>query len=141
LGYDLHVTRGDTWLESEATPIAFGEWEAYVLADVTLRPEEETDNGCVLWTQHPKEPCRLWWLDGEVRCKNPDEAAIVKLVAIATALDARVVGDDGEEYYVDPTGVVKREPAMPDAPTPQQKRRNSWWERLIDRLNGYRPED
>lgn len=34
----------------------------------------------------------------EVYTKNPDDAIIRKSVAIAKRLDARVVGDDDEEY-------------------------------------------
>lgn len=141
MGYDLHITRADTWLDSEAAPITIDEWEEYVRTDPSLRPDEEASPECMVWADHPKEPCPLWWSDGEVRCKNPDEPTVAKLVAIAQQLDARVVGDDGEEYFMGPTGAVQhRQLPFPRQPT-QRKRRNSWWERLIDQLNGYRPED
>jgi hypothetical protein len=40
----------------------------------------------------------LYWRDGEVVVSGADEAAIADLVVIANALDARLLGDDGEEY-------------------------------------------
>jgi hypothetical protein len=141
MGYDLHVTRADTWPESEATPITFDEWEAYVVADPSLRPGEEAVAECVVWADHPKEPHPIWWCDGEVQCKNPDETMVAKLVTIAQDFDARVIGDDGEEYFIGPSGAVQHRQPPPPRDATQRKRRNSWWQRLIDQLNGYRPED
>jgi hypothetical protein len=45
----------------------------------------------------------LWWAGGELSTKNPDDVAVAKLVQIARALGARVLGDDEEIYGVDPT--------------------------------------
>jgi len=141
MGYDLHVTRADTWLESEAAPITFDEWEAFLLTDRSLRADAEASADSVVWADHPNEPSPIWWYEGEVRCKNPDEATVAKLVAIAERLGAHVVGDDGEEYFIDSAGAVRhREPPLPRETT-QRLRRNRWWQRLIDQLNGYRPED
>ena len=36
--------------------------------------------------------------EGRITVKNPDAEIIDKMRRIASALDARVVGDDGEEY-------------------------------------------
>jgi hypothetical protein len=141
MGYDLHITRGETWLESDATPITFEEWEAYVPTDSSPRPDEEAGCECVLWTGDPKNPSSLFWDDGEIRCKNPDEPTAAKLVALATLLDARVLGDDGEEYFTNAAGAVERREPPPPPEATHHKRRNSWWLRLIDQLNGYRPED
>jgi hypothetical protein len=141
MGYDLHVTRADTWLDSEATPITFDEWQAYFVTDPSLRSGGEESPECVLWADHPREPFPIWWYEGEVRCKNPDEATVAKLVAIARQLGARVLGDDGEEYSIGPAGAVQHRQPPPPRDATQRKRRNSWWERLIDQLNGYRPED
>jgi hypothetical protein len=41
--------------------------------------------------------CFLWRLD-QILCRNPDDAQIAKMVRIAEALKAVVVGDDGERY-------------------------------------------
>jgi len=50
---------------------------------------------------HPEQWPRWWDRSGEVNTKNPDEAVIAKLVVIAKALNARVLGDDDEIYGVD----------------------------------------
>jgi len=55
--------------------------------------------GYDLWTghaQHPEVP--FDFRDGSIIVKNPDDSIIAKLVEVATALDARVQGDDGEFY-------------------------------------------
>jgi len=41
--------------------------------------------------------CFLWRLD-QILCRNPDDAQTAKMVRIAEALQAVVVGDDGERY-------------------------------------------
>ncbi len=41
----------------------------------------------------------IWWdSTGELLTKNAEQPMILKLVAIASALNARVLGDDGELY-------------------------------------------
>ena len=141
MGYDLHVTRAETWLDSDVAPITLEEWEACVRTDASLTPDEEAGPECVLWTGHPEKPYPIRWHEGELRCKNPDEATVAKLVAVASLLDARVVGDDDEEYFINAAGAVEDRQPPPPPDVTQRRRRNSWWERLIDQLNGYRPED
>jgi hypothetical protein len=41
--------------------------------------------------------CFLWRLD-QILCRNPDEAQTAKMIRIAEALEAVVVGDHGERY-------------------------------------------
>jgi hypothetical protein len=40
----------------------------------------------------------LAWDNGQIHAKNPDDAIVNKLVAIAKRLNAEVQGDDGEAY-------------------------------------------
>jgi hypothetical protein len=42
-------------------------------------------------------PC-FWWYRDQLLCSGPDDEHVAKLVHIASALKARVVGDDGEVY-------------------------------------------
>lgn len=57
----------------------------------------------------------FWWYKSEVRCKNPSEAQLLKLVDLADMLKAQVVGDDGERYergktlFGKPKLVIRRE--------------------------------
>jgi hypothetical protein len=73
------------------------------------------------------------WDDGEIGTKNPDKANIRKMTQIAVALNARLQGDDFEEYrangeiweykYVDkPPGLFKRIYSWwTDTPLPEPK--------------------
>ena len=46
----------------------------------------------------------LWWgEEGEIYTKNPEPQVIAKLVQIAIALGAQVMGDDGEIYGTNPS--------------------------------------
>jgi hypothetical protein len=57
----------------------------------------------------------FWWYKSEVRCKNPSEAQLLKLVDLADMLKAQVVGDGGERYergktlFGKPKLVIRRE--------------------------------
>jgi hypothetical protein len=93
----------------------------------------------VTWTEHP-EQWPIWWQDYEVRCKNPDRVVIAKMLDIASALKARAVGDDGEEYYRAADGTIHSRPYEPP-PEEKPRPRRSRWQQLIDRLNGFRPEE
>jgi hypothetical protein len=42
----------------------------------------------------------FWWYKDQILCKNPDQAQTAKLIRIADALKARVIGDDGEKYVL-----------------------------------------
>ncbi|MFL6632652.1 MAG: hypothetical protein ACJ8HJ_10105 [Massilia sp.] len=49
-------------------------------------------------TLHADGRPQLWWADGELWTKNPDDAALGRMIALADALGARVRGDEGETY-------------------------------------------
>lgn len=105
MGYDLHITRAETWLDASDAPISEAEWMSLVDSDPDLAVSREdwverrlSDGSIervhpVLW-----KGCALWLLDGEVVTKNPDDSLIAKLVEIAERLGARVLGDEDEEY-------------------------------------------
>jgi hypothetical protein len=42
----------------------------------------------------------FWWYRDQIVCSGADEAQIGKLLNIAAALSAQVVGDDGEKYEI-----------------------------------------
>jgi hypothetical protein len=110
VGYDLHITRGRRWTDRSPS-ISDAEWKACVAADPDLElagfAETPTADGVLryespglaVWSGHPAEP-RVWFdhRDGRVVVKNPDEATIAKMIAVARVLRARVQGDDGESY-------------------------------------------
>ena len=49
-------------------------------------------------TLHADDGVQLWYQDGELWTKNPDGAAIGRMIALADVLGARVRGDEGETY-------------------------------------------
>jgi hypothetical protein len=111
MGYDLHITRAEDWAESGETPITPDEWKSYVDAAPDLvwdseRPWTHMETDLAVWTGHPPHAW-LALLDGQVETKNPDEAMRKKMHEIATALGARVQGDDGEWYGADGNVVVE----------------------------------
>jgi hypothetical protein len=102
LGYDLHITRKEFWSDENGPVITLEEWAAYVASDPTVRPDPDNPGieNYVVTSEAGNWP--LWWNpSGEIFTKNPDDHAIAKMVRIARALDARVLGDDEEIYGVD----------------------------------------
>ena len=99
MGYDLHVTRKSSWADEDGPEISLEEWLAYAASDSEVLPDLE-NAGRENWTiKLPEGTWPLWWDSrGELVTKNPDPPAIAKLVRIASALSARVLGDDDEIY-------------------------------------------
>src|SRR5688500_3255378 len=116
MGYELHIIRRDNWdNEEEDSNITLDEWIQFVKTD----PELKSTNGCqlkfptveatwkespgfCLWTAHPEgKPSDTVWFDfglGIISTKYPDDYTIMKMIQIASALNAKVQGDDGEYY-------------------------------------------
>jgi len=98
MGYDLHITRREEW-SAAGDDISAEEWLDYVRSDPELSLWLENGPHVARWSgkcQHP-DPW-LDWHSGNIYTKNPDAALISKMVQIAHALSAQVVGDDGEIY-------------------------------------------
>jgi hypothetical protein len=98
MGYDLHITRRKDWC-NEGSDITAEEWLAYVATDSQLRLDSTSKRHSVtmdIKCQYP-DPW-LEWSEGCIYTKNPDEPILAKMLQIASALGARVQGDDGEFY-------------------------------------------
>jgi hypothetical protein len=102
MGYDLHITRKEFWADEEGETIRLDEWQRYVASDSEIEsdPDNPGHENYVL-ASHPERWPLWWWKDGEIYTKNPDDEVIAKLVQIADALRARVLGDDDEIYGID----------------------------------------
>jgi hypothetical protein len=125
VGYDVHLVRTEQWFDSESNPVTKADVDRILASDPTLRwsdtdyVEMSEDDGSVTqyflinWNGEPV----FWWYKSEIQCKNPSEAQLLKLVDLAKALDARVLGDDGEQYelgktiFGKPKVVVRRDKA------------------------------
>jgi hypothetical protein len=94
VGYDLHITRRKDWSEA-GNDITAEEWLTYVAKDPELSPFPGNSAHMARWSGKSKYPDPwLNWFNGNIYTKNPDEALIDKMVAIARSLNARVQGDD-----------------------------------------------
>jgi hypothetical protein len=135
VGYDVHITRAEDWIESESEPISLDEWSTYLLSDPEMRPEPRATatsptgqvitiegQGLAVWTAHPEGKGPVWFghRRGCVTVKNPDGATLEKMLQIAARFHARVMGDEGEEY----SAVAARSPFPMARP---------WWKRLLSR--------
>jgi hypothetical protein len=99
LGYEVHITRAESWLDRESRPIELAEWVAYAEAALDLSRHGPNSAG--------EEAFRLrvdgtetWlaWRAGEIYSKNPPRPVRARMHRVARALDARVQGDEGELY-------------------------------------------
>ena len=116
MGYDVHITRADDWLDSERQPISLRDWLTHVENDPEMEPEETAvarvdgkpvlayqNEGLAVWVAysgHEPNGNKAWfdWRDGRIIVKNPDEEILNKMRQIAAHFRAKVVGDDGEYY-------------------------------------------
>ncbi len=139
MGYNLYVTRKEFWSDPEGPEIAQSEWLAHVETDAEMRLDGEAradlpgggtlaveDPSLAVWNDYsgnqPKGGNMAWfhWFEGNVIVKNPDAEMIGKMVRIARALDAKVHGEDDEQYQED--GEV-----IPQATSHPAPARRPWW--------------
>ena len=133
MGYDVHITRAAYWYESEASPITLTEWRNYIESDIELAIDllnSRDDKLDVNWYGEGGRPdgsegvWSFWWTDGRITAKNPDKATIGKITRIAIVLNARLVGDEDEEYR--PNGEIYEE-QFTEKPPGIFKRLSAWW--------------
>ena len=146
MGYDLHITRHpDPDCDSIDTDkpngvISLQEWRNYVDGDPSMRMDDYaeailpggkslrvTEPGIAVWLDHPTatRESGLAWLhfsNGQILVKHPDQESLGKMLSIASALDAVVIGDDGEQY-MNPTshGIA------PAADRTSEPHPTPWW--------------
>ena len=98
MGYDLHITRRKDW-SAAGNDITAEEWLACVKKDPELLLFSENGPYFARWNGPSTLPDPWFdWHSGCIFTKNPDEALIDKMAAIAIVLRAQVQGDDGEIY-------------------------------------------
>ncbi|HCS54979.1 hypothetical protein [Rubinisphaera sp.] len=117
MGYELHIVRNEEWWDEETGGgISFAEWSTLVDADVSLRMDSFAEvnlkddmklriesEGLTVWTEYAgnEEGGNQAWFDfheNAIVVKNPDQDILVKMLEIAKALDAKIIGEEGEEY-------------------------------------------
>ena len=114
MGYDVHITRAAHWAKSQSSPIALEEWLAVVNSDPEMRLDgvaepstpsgtlKYVNSGLAVWTgysEHGVDGTTIYfdYRLGKIAVKGPNEI-LAKMKQLATRLNARVFGDEGEEY-------------------------------------------
>lgn len=126
MGYDLHITRKNNWFDEDGPSITEQEWRLAIEQDPELQLDTDTccsmSDGDYVFAAWNGVPGILGYYHGEIRTKNPDEALVRKMVAIARRLGAQVQGDDGEVYQ--PDGTAPREQRVVSPPSLIQRVKN-----------------
>jgi|ERR1035438_9153520 hypothetical protein len=108
MGYDLHVVRTSDWLDAEKSSITREDVFRLVASDPELEwsktdnidMQEKNGNTVRFPVISWRAVSCFWWYQDQIICKNPDPAQMAKLIRIADALKAQVIGDDGEKYVL-----------------------------------------
>jgi hypothetical protein len=114
MGYDLHITRKQTWFDPEGPAISLAEWQELIARDPELREfteAGEADRG--KGASYGDQEGALRWDEGEIISRDPEKALIAKMAQIAAALGATVQDDDGEIYQADGSS---RSPDVEESP-------------------------
>jgi len=112
MGYDVHITRKKEWSDEDGPRITEDEWQAYVASDADMvitgfaahtNPLGETIHITqpllTEWRKHSSHsPVWFSYFEGSLVVKNPDDECLAKMRQIASRLQARVQGDEGEFY-------------------------------------------
>lgn len=114
MGYDIHITRGDSWIEEE-TPVTleqvrgimpmlskgFRIVESGIISLLSSGGQELTMNvgPCLEYTDKDGEKTVVIFEDG--RCpefRYQSDSQILAMCSVAEALGAKLLGDEDEEY-------------------------------------------
>jgi hypothetical protein len=102
MGYSLYITRREHWHDESGPEIALPEWQQLVASDATLRWEPNLGEHFATWLgSTSSEPPWLAWLNGNLESKHPELHFIRKMASLASQLNAKVVGEEGELYGPD----------------------------------------
>jgi len=106
MGYDIHITRRLHWSDDGEPSISLNEWQAVIDSDPQLELASLDGSGeiCVMMCDQTKSAARYFYYgEGQIFVKKPCKEVLIKMLAIAQKLHARVIGDDGEIYTPDGT--------------------------------------
>lgn len=115
MSYDVHICNTNFFWQSATLPIPIEYWNEIVKndnefdkEDISSKIEEVglsivvNSNQVAIWNNPKVNGCfnkvYFSYKDGRITVENPDEATIIKLKELSLKLNARVIGDEGEEY-------------------------------------------
>jgi hypothetical protein len=135
MAYDVHIVRTKDWTQAASAPITKQDVDALIVADSELAWSttdyiDMSDKAgvskryfMITWRG---EPC-FWWYRDQVQCSGPSEVQVSKLVQMARALNAHVVGDDGEIYPLEQQAASPTQKPTP----PSSAQRWPLWKQLL----------
>lgn len=140
MGYEVHITRKENWLDDGGPEITLEDWLDYVASDDEMRSDgyakAETPEGTLriddpgiavwtAWSKHEVDGGMAWFMhfENRVSVKNPDKEMLKKMHRIASATGAIVQGDEGEAYDAE-GGSNWQEQRGGDS---EQTERRPWW--------------
>ena len=106
MGYELHIHRKTNWFD-DGPSISDHEWKAVFSADSSLLvdgeiyyriDERDVTAPIVAWRAGKADEAVFHLYKGEVTVNTSNDSALAKAWEIASKLDARLQGDDGEFY-------------------------------------------
>jgi len=102
MAYLLYITRPPHFASRTRRRITAEAWEFVLKGDAALEPVEPAAREPALAVRYAgtegDPSALLFFKEGNIVCRNPDEATVDKMVALADRLDALVQGEDGELY-------------------------------------------
>lgn len=98
MAYDIHITRREYWSDDGAPEISASDWAAHVASDPQIAPDQLNGEHDFVFLAHPQGAFPIFWSRGEILISGADDAMLSKAIAIAAALNAKVLGDDDEQY-------------------------------------------
>jgi hypothetical protein len=101
MSYNLYITRKLHWFDDSGLAIAPSEWRAVVESDPGLKFDPSNGEYFAIWKDGAGEEHWIDWDGGNLESKNPSAQLIGKMVAVASILGARVVGEEEEVYGAD----------------------------------------
>jgi hypothetical protein len=104
---DVHIVRTDRWLDAADDPITKPHVDALIAADAELEWSRDVWDKVsaasaiinrALAIRWRGQAC-FWWYRHGIRCTSPNAEELAKMIDMAVALDANVIGTDGTEYH------------------------------------------
>ncbi|QDT52559.1 hypothetical protein Pan44_05710 [Caulifigura coniformis] len=99
MGYEVFITRAQSWAENQGLEITRPEWESLISTDPELRIDDENGPDYAIWLKHPSNS-EAWicWRGGSISTKNPDAPLLRKMRDVASRLKAHLQDEDGESF-------------------------------------------
>lgn len=105
MGYDFRITRKSSWSDADGKVIQVDEWLTLAGSIAELEPISEvsvpSDWHTHLWQGHPEYRPFFELRSGDIVFRGTDPATLGFALKLARALDARIVGEEGEPYPAD----------------------------------------